>query len=109
MASVMVWFGLRFMRLIAALTRQKSPAFKIRQALNDSGLINKKAKRCYLYSETDDLIPWTDVEQHAAEAKDKGWEVTLEKFDDSPHVMHMRTDPKRYWNVVSKYLLEALA
>lgn len=108
-ASVLVSIGLRLMRLFSALMRQKNPVSSLRQALNDAKLIPQNSKRCYLYSQTDELIAWQDVEDHAAEAKKMGWEVSMEKFVNSPHVMHMKTDPERYWKIVAKYLAAALA
>lgn len=83
-----------------------------RQALNDpelfgvSNVAHQAAvkRRCYIYSDSDELILPEDVEDHAAEAESRGWIVEREKFHGSPHVAHMRTDPERYWAIVSRYL-----
>ncbi|EGD87921.1 hypothetical protein H112_04397 [Trichophyton rubrum D6] len=70
----------------------------------DTKLIDSRVERCYIYSETDDLISWRDVEEHSLQAEDKGFHVSREKFQGSPHVGHMRLDPLRYWDIVSYYL-----
>ncbi|KAL1968714.1 hypothetical protein VTN77DRAFT_1540 [Rasamsonia byssochlamydoides] len=66
----------------------------------------KGTKRCYIYSDTDDLIPAAEVEEHAAESAAAGWPVEREKFLGSPHVGHMRADSERYWGIVKRYLRE---
>lgn len=60
-----------------------------------------EVRRSYIYSKEDALIPWEDVEEHAAEAKAKGANVRLELFK-GVHVGHLRTDPERYWKVVKE-------
>ena len=109
LSSILTWAGLLLARLYGKLRGIKPPSQRAVEALNDTSLIDIGAKKCYLYSETDELIPWKDVEEHAAEAKQRGWEVSWEKFIGSAHVSHMRTDPKRYWEIVSKYLAMTLA
>lgn len=75
------------------------------------------AERAYIYSEEDKLIPWRDVETHAAEAEgglrggsssseEKGAgeqqeRVKLEKFMGSGHVAHAMADAERYWRIVT--------
>jgi hypothetical protein len=67
-----------------------------------------KIKMCYIYSDADELVPWKDVEEHAALALRSTHEnrvVELEKFTGTPHVGHMRVDPERYWGIVKRYLV----
>ncbi|PWY86878.1 hypothetical protein BO70DRAFT_369922 [Aspergillus heteromorphus CBS 117.55] len=76
-----------------------------REALNDpalfGGLTAGRVRRCYVYSKEDDLVEWTDVEEHAEEAEKLGaGEVRREKFHGSKHVCHMRVDSERYWGIV---------
>ncbi|RSM11725.1 hypothetical protein CEP52_002884 [Fusarium oligoseptatum] len=57
--------------------------------------------RSYVYSRTDPLIPYFDVEAHVKDAQDKGYSVLHQvDFGDSDHVAHARTDPERYWKIV---------
>lgn len=72
----------------------------IRKELNDEFLIAKDGRRCYIYSDSDDIIGWYDVEDHAEEAAEKGWRPTLAKFKGSQHVAHFKQDPRLYWDIV---------
>jgi hypothetical protein len=104
LTSLLARLGIVLAILYCKITRRKLPAEEAARVLNDPKLIAWSAKRCYLYSEEDDLVQWQDVERHAVVAKEKGYDVSCEKFERSPHVAHMRTDPQRYWNIVAKYL-----
>ncbi|PYH49957.1 TMEM53 family protein [Aspergillus saccharolyticus JOP 1030-1] len=61
-------------------------------------------RRCYLYSEEDQVVAARDVESHAEEVEGRGWEVETVKFEGSGHVSHSKADPERYWGVVKKYM-----
>lgn len=110
---MMVWGSWIVRRL---MLRMEDPFAFTRRATLDKELViaalRKKEtegkedviKSCYIYSESDDLVPWTDVEEHAAMAVTKGRKVELEKFKGSPHVGHMRQDPEKYWAIVKRYL-----
>ncbi|RAO67088.1 uncharacterized protein BHQ10_003100 [Talaromyces amestolkiae] len=69
-----------------------------------AGTPAEKVKMCYIYSDTDELVPWKDVEDHAALASKRSRIVHLEKFIGTPHVGHMRVDPERYWDLIERYL-----
>ncbi|KAK4183775.1 hypothetical protein QBC35DRAFT_507305 [Podospora australis] len=70
--------------------------------VNDPTLSDANAKKLYLYSKEDDIIYYQDIERHAADARTKGWDVTLEKFEGTPHVGHMKAHPQQYWDAISK-------
>lgn len=72
----------------------------IRKELNDESLISRDGRRCYIYSDSDDIIGSTDVEDHAEEAAERGWRPTLVKFKGSQHVAHFKQDPTLYWDIV---------
>lgn len=74
----------------------------VREEMNDNTLFFNTARRCYLYSDTDDIIGWNDVEDHAIDAARKGWVVTSVKFEGSRHVGHIKQDPERYWDTIEK-------
>jgi len=59
-------------------------------------------RRVYIYSPTDVITDYRDVETHAAEAKTKGFSMALEKFKGSAHVAHQRKDGSRYWEIVKR-------
>lgn len=79
------------------------------RAVNDPSLSDASAKRLYLYSKEDDIIHWEDIEKHAAEARQKGWSVSAEMFEGTPHVGHMRAHPRQYWGVIGASWAEAMA
>ncbi|KAG5657855.1 hypothetical protein KAF25_007888 [Fusarium avenaceum] len=66
------------------------------------GKKERELRRTYVYSETDALVGYEDLEAQAAEAKKLGFEVRMEKFDRSMHVAHARTDEARYWSAVQE-------
>lgn len=94
---------------VQALFGIENVATRCRRNVNDPELLSLAAERLYLYSESDDMIGWEAIEGHAAEAAAKGWHVRLEKFQDSPHVSHMRMHPKQYWNAVTSTWDAAMA
>jgi hypothetical protein len=57
-------------------------------------------RRTYIYSETDGLVNYKDIESHADEAKSNGFNVRMEKFEGSAHVSHARKDESKYWEIV---------
>ncbi|KAI0410009.1 hypothetical protein F4802DRAFT_10518 [Xylaria palmicola] len=67
-----------------------------------------KALRLFCYSKEDDLIPWEDLEEQAAIAKDRGYKTVLEEFKGSPHVGHMRLHPEQYWSTVLRCWKQAI-
>jgi len=48
------------------------------------------------------MIPDAEVESHAADASAKGFDVRLEKFEDTSHVAHAKVHPGRYWTAIRK-------
>jgi hypothetical protein len=84
---------------------KKTTILKMRTTLNKYLLLpwfSKHTPRLYLYSQADEMVPWTEVEAHAGEARKAGLDVRMERFEGSPHVTHARTDPERYWGAVKK-------
>lgn len=67
---------------------------------NDPKLLGTDLGRTYIYSDEDALVPSADVEEHAKEAKERGFSVRMEKFRGSQHVAHAKKDPERYWRAV---------
>ena len=82
------------------LTRAKDVLDRLAEDLNDTRLMVQGARRCYIYSESDESVKARDVEDHADDARHKGWLVSTEKFAGSAHVGHMRLDGARYWKIV---------
>jgi hypothetical protein len=68
--------------------------------IRNSNLMSMEAKRLYLYSKRDELVPWEHIEEHVAVARGMGYDCTMERFDKSPHVGHMRMYGDRYWGAI---------
>ncbi|CCF40307.1 hypothetical protein CH063_02320 [Colletotrichum higginsianum] len=75
---------------------------KMWAALRQKALLGSEKRRAYLYSKEDEMIHWADVERHAEEAKENGFNVRKERFDGSQHVAHAKLNPSRYWGLVKE-------
>lgn len=74
----------------------------VREEMNNPAATVKGARRCYIYSEEDDIIGKEDVEEHAQDAQRKGWAVELIKFHGSTHVGHFKQNPGKYLETIDK-------
>lgn len=106
--SLLVVFLVLF-KLIHSFSVFPDPISLARELVNDTSLVRAAnpggtLRRCYIYSDTDDLVDWRDVESHAVNTEAEGWAVRREVFKSSPHVGHMRAEPDRYWGIVREYL-----
>jgi hypothetical protein len=80
--------------------KQENAVSLIRRQLVDPTLFTISAPRVYIYSKTDKMVGWKDVEYNAHLAKQAGYKVRTELYESSTHVGHLRDDPERYWNAV---------
>ena len=79
------------------------PIEHLRRSLYDSVLMASEKRRCYIYSEADQMVDFNDVESHAQEAVRRGLVVDTEKFEGSAHCAHIRVGGGlRYWDIVRK-------
>ncbi|KAJ7452775.1 hypothetical protein B0H11DRAFT_2072948 [Mycena galericulata] len=62
------------------------------------------APRVYIYSATDSMVPARSVEKHISVLKKSNFsfDIEVEKFTGSQHILHERNDPVRYWNAVRR-------
>jgi len=108
-SKIWLWLALILVRIFQAVRGSSDPISFARKVINDTSLVqavNHKGVpiRCYIYSDTDELVDWHDVEKHASKAEKSGWIVRRELFQGTPHVGHMRAAPDRYWGIVKTYL-----
>ncbi|KAF9460355.1 hypothetical protein BDZ94DRAFT_1169921 [Collybia nuda] len=99
-----------YSKLMKRLFAKKDMAQVLRAALHNPRLLPwvcKYTPRLYIYSRKDELVPFTEVEKHAQEAEVAGFNVMQEKFEDTAHVAHARTEPERYWGAVDRVWFEA--
>jgi len=62
----------------------------------------------FIYSDTDDLIPWNQVEEIADIAASHDNYVVKKKFLGSEHVMHYRKYPKEYVELITDFIRRAM-
>ncbi|KAI4244632.1 MAG: hypothetical protein LQ352_006746 [Teloschistes flavicans] len=93
-------FGLWWWIMLAS--RMENPFETLWQGLSNPREV-QETKRVYIYSDSDDMVPRHDIEEHAVEAKEKGFEVEMERFEGTGHVAHVRSgNGERYWGIVKK-------
>lgn len=107
--KALIWFGLVMLKFFNAILGREHLMMAMRRRLNDKDLIDGDAKRCYIYSPQDELVGMSDVQDHARDARGKGFSVREEVFMGSQHVAHAKHDPVRYWNVVRDQWARTLA
>lgn len=88
--------------------RENPVAVSMRIA-NDAELATTGARRVYVYSKEDPITLWEAVEEHAEDAREKGYAVECELSKGSGHVEHMRRHPERYWHLIKRSWEEATA
>ncbi|EKV09738.1 Indole-diterpene biosynthesis protein PaxU, putative [Penicillium digitatum] len=96
-------------KLIYSFSPFPDPISFARELINDTSLVQAAnpdgtLNRCYIYSDTDELVDWREVESHAADTETEGWVVRREVFKNTAHVGHMRAESDRYWSIVKDYL-----
>ncbi|CAA7262209.1 unnamed protein product [Cyclocybe aegerita] len=73
----------------------------------EDGSPGRTAPRLYIYSEADKVTSAKGVRLHAKQAIGCGLDVSEERFENSPHVAHARTDHERYWKAVNDLWIRA--
>lgn len=68
--------------------------------MNDDSVFDNSVPRVYLYSRVDEMVGYEEVEEHAAIAKRKGWDLTMVRFEKSGHCGHVREDEQKYWGTI---------
>lgn len=97
--------------VVSLVFPRMNPIAKIRRELNVPDILpwtDERTPRVYLYSSTDRAVRSSAVEEHIAEARQKGLAVRAEKFVGSSHVAHVRQDPTKYWEAIEAIWMEAV-
>ncbi|RYP37539.1 hypothetical protein DL767_002847 [Monosporascus sp. MG133] len=77
-----------------------------RRILNDGQAVNPRALRLYLNSKADDMVPWSDAEDHAKEAEARGIPVRRVVLEKSAHCRHAQLYSDEYWGAIGEILTE---
>jgi hypothetical protein len=109
LAIPLVWTVLSIFKWVTILSRRPDPFMELAAGMNNSAFFPTTAKRMYIYSTNDQMVRYQAVEGHAKVASDLLGEdaVRVEKYINSPHVSHMKTDPTRYWGAIQKLWIDA--
>lgn len=101
------WFGGLVVHLVLLATfivnvarGKENKMVVLCREMNDEGVFDKTVPRVYLYSQVDEMVGCEEVEEHAAIAQRKGWDVTMVRFEKSAHCGHVREDEGRYWKAI---------
>lgn len=86
--------------LVNVLRRRENKMVVLCREMNDDQVFDKQVPRVYLYSRVDQMVGSEEVEEHAAIARRKGWDVTMVRFEQSGHCGHVREDEKKYWGAI---------
>jgi hypothetical protein len=97
-----IWISVLLYALTQNAFGRENAAMKGRRKLNEAPLFSKNVPRLYLYSKKDELVSWEVVQEHARDARRKGYEVVGEVFEEAPHCLLLREDGKRYWGAVDR-------
>ncbi|KAF9449759.1 hypothetical protein P691DRAFT_702658 [Macrolepiota fuliginosa MF-IS2] len=112
LARILITLLYCFELIMRHVFRKRSIIQRMKHRLNDPQILpwtGKNTPRLYIYSEGDDLVAASAVEEHIADAREKGLNVQAEKYGkESRHVAHARTDPGRYWGAIGRIWEEAL-
>ncbi|KAJ7163874.1 hypothetical protein C8R43DRAFT_1086263 [Mycena crocata] len=103
LAKFLARLVLTFLAVLNLILRRPSPIQVMMRGIRNPSVlpwINSRSPRLYIYSKADEMVPWVDIEAHAATSAADGLDVRRLRFDDSPHVAHARTHPEKYWTAV---------
>ncbi|KAI4158408.1 MAG: hypothetical protein LQ342_007449 [Letrouitia transgressa] len=81
---------------------------RVWKTLNDASVVDLKAAKGFVFSKSDRMVRYQDVEAHAEEAERLGWCVLKESFEDTGHAKHMLADGERYWAFINKVWYEGV-
>ncbi|KAK9836113.1 hypothetical protein WJX81_002229 [Elliptochloris bilobata] len=82
-------------------------ARRIREVWQAWQMVAPRAKQLYLFSDSDVLIPTSEVHRFMALQEARGVEVSARVFVDSPHVAHLRQYPAEYMAELDQFMAQA--
>jgi hypothetical protein len=86
--------------IVNVVRQRENKMIVLCREMNDEDVFDKGVPRVYLYSQVDEMVGCEEVEEHAAIARRKGWDVTMVRFESSTHCGHVREDEGRYWGAI---------
>ncbi|KAH8792310.1 hypothetical protein F5882DRAFT_78361 [Hyaloscypha sp. PMI_1271] len=71
--------------------------------LNDWELVDRRAKRLYVWSDADKIVAARECREHARLAKLEGVKVETLEETETAHMTALVKDGKRYWSTIEKF------
>lgn len=94
-------FAATVIGFLALFGKENAVISRTRRRLNDAQSWElKNMSRTYVYSKTDALISFEDVEEHAEESASVGIAVQKVRFEASSHCNHIKEGEEKYWKAV---------
>ncbi|KAK0124164.1 hypothetical protein ONS95_009146 [Cadophora gregata] len=75
----------------------------LRHQLNDSTLLGPEVRRLYLYSATDRMVNFEDVQSHQKMARALQYPVGSVLFQNAQHCALVMEDDAKYWAAIEKF------
>lgn len=98
--AALIWGALGLMFVYKELFGMKSLIDGMREGFLDFEVVDRDAKRLYVYSAVDELVGAEGVAGEVEKAREKGVLVKVLREDNTPHVQHISLDAERYWKSV---------
>ena len=76
----------------------------LKRFIRDLGKIPMKSPELFLYSKTDVITPYQDIEKHIANRKPQGVRIFTKCWEDSHHVAHYMKYPEQYTELLDKFI-----
>ncbi|KAL9612079.1 MAG: hypothetical protein Q9167_003301 [Letrouitia subvulpina] len=108
LAQSAVWLGVGAYIVTVQAMGSKNIVERVWKTLNDASVVDLKSAKGFVFSKSDPMVRYQDVEAHAEEAEKLGWCVLKEPFKDTGHAKHMLADGERYWAFVKKVWYEGV-
>ncbi|KAI9809558.1 MAG: hypothetical protein M1827_006793 [Pycnora praestabilis] len=76
-----------------------------RTNVGDDVVEGEVGRATYIYSKSDQMVEWTDIRDHAQDARSNGWQVEEILIEGSGHCAHYFKDEERYVETVKSFWL----
>lgn len=94
-AILVIWVQMRVLGMDSLIDRA-------RKGMLDGGVVDREARRLYVYSVKDEICGWKVIEGEVEKARKEGVVVKTLREEETPHVQHMAMQPESYWGSVEK-------
>lgn len=101
-SATLIWGALLWVWMFTRVLRIPSLVDVMREGLLDFDVMDRDAKRLYVYSVVDELVGVKGLDGEVEKAREKGLVVKVLREETTPHVQHMLLDAERYWKSIEE-------